>query len=344
VYISEHINPNEMAVITDRIVWGKLYNGGQTCVAPDHVVCHTAHMDYFCDSIIHSIQRFTATMGNTNNSTTTAKNNLYEQVPRIINQHHTKRLLSAIQEIEDDPTGKKGTIIWGGSEQCDTNSKRIVPTVIINPSLETQIMTEEIFGPILPICRVDSEQEAIEYMHRIQGTDTPLALYCFTNNAEVFERISTRCRSGTIVRNDVVIQFGSSYLPIGGLGTSGHGCYHGHHSFETFSHRRSTICRPTNKVVSEFGGIRYPPYYQRKHDAPTGKKLLQHLTDDIGTKTEKETLARYQMKSRLLLVLTKFGSIPIPVLWRKNNILMIVLVLIHIPLYLWWLQYYRMSS
>jgi len=342
VYISEHINPNEMAVLTDRIVWGKLYNGGQTCVAPDHIVCHAAHMDQFCDSIIQSIKRFTASTGSTDSSTT--KNNRYEQVPRIINHQHTLRLLSALHEIEEEPTGKKGTIIFGGSAQCDRNSKQIVPTVIINPSLDTQLMTDEIFGPILPICRVESEQDAIEYLQRIQGTQTPLALYCFTNNDEVFERISTQCRSGTLVRNDVVIQFSSSYLPLGGLGTSGQGGYHGQYSFDTFSHRRSTLCRPTHPIVSEFGGIRYPPYYQRQHDDPTGTKLLQHPFDDRTTKTEKETLARYQMNSRLLLVLTKFGSLPIPVLWSKHNLLLIVLVLIHIPLYFWAVQYYIYDS
>ena len=344
VYISEHINPNEMAVLTDRIVWGKLYNGGQTCVAPDHIVCHTAHMDQFCDSILHSIQRFTATTGNTQNSSTTKKNNRYEQVPRIINQQHTERLLSALHEIEDDPTGKKGTIMFGGAAQCDRNSKQIEPTVIINPALDTQLMTDEIFGPILPICRVESEQDGIEHIQQIQGTQTPLALYCFTNNDAVFERISIQCRSGTLVRNDVVIQFSSSYLPLGGLGTSGQGGYHGQYSLDTFSHRRSTLCRPTHPLVSEFGGLRYPPYYQRHHDDPTGNKMLQHRTDDPTTKTEKETLARYQLNSRLLLVFTKFGSFPIPIFWTKHNLLLIVLVLIHIPLYFWAVQYYIKDS
>ena len=256
VYIDKSVP--DMKVTADRIVWGKTYNGGQTCVAPDHVFCHEEKVDHFCSEIIKSTKRM---FGGTDDPRN------FDQLTRIVDEASARRLISAIQEIEESD-GKKGKVIFGGSKFCDAKSRIVVPTIVFNPSLDTQVMTDEIFGPILPVYSVSSDEDAIRHITMLQGNNTPLALYCFATSDAVFEQINT-CRSGTLVRNDVIIQFASPHLPIGGLGTSGSGNYHGRHSIESFSHKKSTVSKPARQLF-EFGGIRYGPY----GDGLKGRLLL----------------------------------------------------------------------
>jgi len=169
---------------------------------------------------------------------------------RIVSPAHAERLLKIIQETE--MAGSK--ILLGGSASCNPSARFITPTIVLNPPLTSTLMKEEIFGPVLPIITVKSEKEAVDIIKDMPGT--PLALYVFTTSSAVFERIIFQCPSAAAVRNDVIVHFASSYLPTGGLGTSGWGSYHGKFSFEAFSHKRVVNFKPCHQLF-EYGGIRY---------------------------------------------------------------------------------------
>jgi len=258
----------DMRVVADRIAWGKTVNGGQTCVAPDYVLCHRDVLSQFIDEIKQSLVRMYGIDAQKSNLT------------RVINEDSAKRIIRCIREIEVGGESK-GKIIHGGSDLCDASSCFVSPTIILEPSLDTELMKEEIFGPVLPIVPVSTDEEAIEFIAKQQRGMTPLALYVFTRSSSVFEKIAASCPSATLVRNDVIVQFGTTSLPIGGLGTSGCGNYHGKHSIESFSHQRATIYKPAHAAF-EYGGVRYAPY------------------DDWGG-----------LKGKLFVTLTKLPKIPV---------------------------------
>lgn len=237
--------PN-IKVVADRIIWGKTTNAGQTCVAPDYVLCHVDVLDQFIKQAIESLQRmFGEHVQNADLS-------------RIVNENTAQRLIAGIEEVEKSG-GEKGKVVHGGLEVCDAKGRFVSPTLILEPSLDTKLMREEIFGPIMPIIPVSSDEEAIKYIAKQQGDMTPLAFYVFTRSSKVFDKMAASCPSAAVVRNDVIVQFSSSYLPIGGLGTSGSGHYHGKYSIESFSHKRATVYKPATTMF-EYGGVRYPPY------------------------------------------------------------------------------------
>jgi len=258
----------DMRVVADRICWGKTVNGGQTCVAPDYVLCHRDVLDQFVKDAKKSLVRMYGEDAQKSNLT------------RIINEDSAKRIISGIKEVELGGESK-GKMIYGGSKLCDASSRFVAPTIVLGPTLGTQLMKEEIFGPVLPIIPVSSDEEAIEFIAKQQAVMTPLALYVFTRSSCVFEKIAASCPSATLVRNDVIVQFGSPSLPIGGLGTSGYGCYHGKYSIDSFSHKRATIYKPAT-VAFEYGGVRYAPY------------------DDWGG-----------LKGKMFVMLTKIPKIPV---------------------------------
>lgn len=122
-------------------------------------------------------------------------------------------------------------------------------------------MTEEIFGPILPIFSIPSQSKAFEFLQKQQrqNKSTPLASYVFTSNSKTYERFIRSVKSGGVVRNDTMLQYANSNLPFGGLGTSGYGCYHGKYSLDAFSHRRAVMYKPAFRLF-EFNDLRYHPY------------------------------------------------------------------------------------
>jgi len=248
----------DMSVTADRIVWGRTANCGQTCVSPDYVLCHTDVLDQFCDEVKKSLKKMYGT------------DPKQSHMSRIINETSAKRLVSVIEEVErtssttttcssNNTNTKQCQILVGGSQQCDPASNYVAPTIVLCPGTDTKLMKEEIFGPILPIVPVSSAEEAIQFIQKQQGDMTPLALYVFTKSKHIFEKFNSSCRSAMIVRNDVVVQFSSPFIPIGGLGTAGNGSYHGKYSLETFSHKRPTVYKPAHWMF-EFTGVRYAPY------------------------------------------------------------------------------------
>ncbi|XP_064021986.1 aldehyde dehydrogenase family 3 member A2-like isoform X1 [Pogoniulus pusillus] len=229
----------DLAVACRRITWGKYMNCGQTCIAPDYILCDPSIQSKVVENIKATLQEFYG-----------ADVKSSPDYERIINKRHFKRILSLLE-------GQK--IAHGG--ETDEASCFIAPTILTDVSPESKVMEEEIFGPVLPIVTVKSVDEAIEFINR---REKPLALYVFSNNKQLIKQMASETSSGGVTVNDVIIQYGVLSLPFGGVGNSGMGTYHGKHSFETFSHRRSYLIKDLKMDVLNLW--RYPPSSQRKVD------------------------------------------------------------------------------
>lgn len=226
--IDDSIN---LKLVAKRIVWGKFLNGGQTCIAPDYLVVKSEIKQKLIESLITEIK---TSYGET------IKNS--EDFPRIINERNTRRLAGML---------KAANIVYGGD--IDEESCYIAPTIVDEPELNSEIMNDEIFGPLLPILTYDTE---IEIDKIISHFEKPLSFYVFSNNKSFAERMITKYSFGGGVINDLLIHFGNHRLPFGGVGTSGMGAYHGKHGFDTFSHHKSIVKRK-NWIDPP---VRYAPY------------------------------------------------------------------------------------
>lgn len=203
-----------------RIVFGKYLNCGQTCVAPDYVLCDKTIRDELVLAIQAEIRRqFGAAP---------LKNPNYG---KIVNRKHFERLLGLIDERK---------LVCGGQNNPDT--LRIAPTVLTDVTWEDAIMGEEIFGPILPVLTFDTLEEAIQM---VEARPHPLALYFFSENKTAQSQVLNCCRFGGGCINDTIIHLATSAMPFGGVGESGMGGYHGKAGFETFSHYRSIVDKKT---------------------------------------------------------------------------------------------------
>ncbi|QRN41800.1 MAG: aldehyde dehydrogenase family protein [Neisseriaceae bacterium] len=219
VWIGKGVN---LKHVVNRIVWSKFINAGQTCVAPDYIVTTPDIADQLGKYFIKSIKKFYGK---------NPENNM--DYCRIINQKHVRRLKNMLDDI--DP----GQILTGGEVKIP--EKYIAPTVIDHVSLDSELMKSEIFGPILPIVRVNNFEEALQL---ILSKEKPLALYAFTKNKEEKSRLLRDTSSGVIGFNIPVAHLSSPKLPFGGVGISGYGNYHGKYSFITFSHLKPILSKP----------------------------------------------------------------------------------------------------
>jgi coniferyl-aldehyde dehydrogenase len=228
-----------IAHAADRIAFGKCFNGGQTCVAPDYVLVPRAQRDAFVAAYLASVKRrYPALAGN-------------PDYTAIVNARQADRLRAwladavarGVSVLQHAPAG----------ESPPDGLQLIPPTVLLDPPDEALVMREEIFGPLLPVKGYDSHDEAIAY---VLGRDKPLAFYAFDQDAERCERSLDRVSAGMACVNDVVIQFGQNEFPIGGVGASGMGNYHGHAGFLTFSKTMPVLYQ------SRFNGMKLfdPPY------------------------------------------------------------------------------------
>jgi aldehyde dehydrogenase (NAD+) len=225
----------DLAQAARRIAWGKFMNAGQTCIAPDYVLVHQDREAELITALRDTLREF------------------YGEDPsrspdfaRIPNVRHHRRLAALL---------KDGEIVIGG--QTDENDRYIAPTVLRNPRPDSAVMTDEIFGPILPVLPVPDVAAAIEFVNR---REKPLALYVFSNDAKVGEQVVAATSSGGVCVNATIWHIANPLLPFGGVGPSGMGAYHGRASFETFSHRKSVLTRGTRfdpKFI-------YPPYTRLK--------------------------------------------------------------------------------
>ena len=227
----------DLEVAARRIVWGKFFNAGQTCVAPDYVLVERSTEGPFLERIKATLAEF------------------YGQDPRhspdfarIVSDRHFQRLLGLIGDEQ---------VVTGGKAQADAGTRYIPPTVLREVSPESKVMSEEIFGPILPVLTVPDVEAAVEFVNE---RPKPLALYVFTRDKERAQRVLETTSSGGACVNDIMSHLAVPDLPFGGVGESGIGAYHGRDSVETFSHRKSVLHRSTLLDVR----LRYPPYADLK--------------------------------------------------------------------------------
>jgi aldehyde dehydrogenase (NAD+) len=226
----------DLEVAARRVAWGKFYTTGQTCIAPDYVLCHAAIHDAFVAQLTATIREF---WGDDPKS--------HPDYGRIVNARHHQRLMGLLPG--------SGKIAIGG--QADEKERYIAPTVLTDVPADSKVMSEEIFGPILPVLKVDDMDAAIRF---INARPKPLALYLFSSSDQTYEAVVSRTSSGGFVHNHTVMHFAVPSLPFGGVGESGMGAYHGRHSFETFSHRKAVLKKPTAMDLS----LQYPPYTEKK--------------------------------------------------------------------------------
>ncbi|WP_195971684.1 aldehyde dehydrogenase [Clostridium thermobutyricum] len=222
---------SKIELAAKRIVWGKLLNAGQTCVAPDYLMVHKDVKDELLKKLVEEIEKQYGK---------DIKNN--EEYPRIIRERDTEKL----KEYFND-----GKIYYGG--EYDISDRFIHPTILTDVQANSPVMENEIFGPILPVIEFSNIDEAINF---VNSRPKPLALYYFSESSSNIEKVLKDTTSGGVTINDTVIHVAQTSLPFGGVGNSGMGDYHGKASFETFSHSRSVVKRGT---FIEFN-IRFAPF------------------------------------------------------------------------------------
>ncbi|MDV2580896.1 aldehyde dehydrogenase [Alkalibacillus haloalkaliphilus] len=212
-----------------RTAWGKLINAGQTCVAPDYLLVHENIKDQFVEAFKKEVELMYTENPIENDDYT-----------KIINNQHFDRLLAYLD-------GEN--VIYGG--QSDSSKEKINHTLIDNVDWDSAIMQEEIFGPLLPIMTFNNLDEVVDHVEHARN---PLALYYFSENSQKQEWVIKNLSFGGACINDTIMHLGNNNLPFGGIGTSGIGSYHGIHSFEAFTHRKSVVKQTTSFDLS----FRYP--------------------------------------------------------------------------------------
>jgi len=239
-------NTIDIKLASRRIVWGKFFNAGQTCISPDYIIAHTSVKEKLITCLKTEIIRAYG-----------ENPKLSEDYPRIINEKNTNRLVEMLDDVH---------VVFGG--KYDITESYIEPTIIDNPSLKSKLMQDEIFGPILPILSYSDENEIDDI---ITNYEKPLSLYIFSKNKIFTNKILKRFSFGGGAINDPLIHFGNHRLPFGGVGASGIGAYHGKHGFDTFSHHKSVSKRGTWFDPP----IRYAPY---KNKLSLLKKMFNWLS------------------------------------------------------------------
>lgn len=217
-----------------RIVFGKYLNCGQTCVAPDYILCHSSIKDAFVAAVVEEIEK------------------QYGQEPlenpnygKIINHKHFDRLCGLID---------RNKVVFGGQYNADT--LQISPTVMDHVTEADAVMGQEIFGPIMPVLGFDDFDTLVE---ELKEKDKPLALYVFSGNKRNVRRVTRELSYGGGCINDVIIHLATSEMGFGGVGESGMGAYHGKAGFDAFSHYKALVNKKTWLDLP----MRYQPYHQR---------------------------------------------------------------------------------
>lgn len=224
-----------IALAAKRIVWGKFLNCGQTCVAPDYILCHESVKEKLIAELKKQIE---AQFGKA-----PLENNSYG---KIINQKHFDRVSSLID---------KSKVVHGGA--TDAAAQRIEPTIMNNVTWEDAVMQQEIFGPVLPILAYKTEDEIFS---TVNSRNKPLALYIFTSDKKLAKKVLAQCAFGGGCINDTIVHLATNNMGFGGVGESGMGAYHGKIGFDTFSHKKSIVDKKTWIDVN----LRYQPYSKLK--------------------------------------------------------------------------------
>lgn len=220
-----------------RIMAGKLYNCGQTCVAPDYVILPEAMNKQFQEAVTRSVQKFYPDILNN------------EQYSHIISDKHYARLT----DLLEDARSKGASIVELSPEAPSDDRKLLTPKLVFNVNDEMKMMQEEIFGPVLPVVNLETPEEAVEY---INEKPKPLALYYFDASKGRIDFVLRNSLSGGVTINDTVYHLGQHNLPFGGVGASGMGHYHGFDGFKTFSKKRA-VMHQKRLAASD---LLHPPY------------------------------------------------------------------------------------
>lgn len=227
----------------ERIVWAKLINAGQTCVAPDYVLVPESRADEFATLIKARIEEVFGS--------TWEEQKKAPHLARIVDTKAWSRLKGLLDE-----TLKEGARLLTGGH-IDANERFFSPTVFDFVSADSVLMKEEIFGPLLPVLRYQRLEQAIA---SIQKQEKPLALYIFGRETRDIENLLASTTAGGTVVNHLLVQFANSHAPFGGVGASGQGSYHGYHGFQTFSHQRTVVHQSHGGLTSWV----FPPYRGRR--------------------------------------------------------------------------------
>lgn len=245
----------DLDLTVNRLVWGKYLNGGQTCIAPDYVFVHRSRIKELEEKIL---QRISKVYGSTDSDR--EKNPDYTH---IVDQHSIDRL----QNLVTKSRSQGAQLLAGGTSTKE--SRYFAPTVLTEVKTDHEVMSEEIFGPILPLLPYDQISEVISH---IQNNPKPLALYVFTNNNKLASQVLSQTSSGGAVVNHLLIHFANHNVPFGGIGASGQGSYHGIFGFKTFSHEKAVLKQSKVSLVRFF----YPPYKGKL--AQTALRLLRFMS------------------------------------------------------------------
>ena len=225
----------DLSVTARRLVWGKGFNAGQACIAPDHLLVQADIREPLLQAIAE--ERLKLYGSNPLES---------ESLGSLIHDRHYGRLEALLKKAKDE-----GRVLLGG--ESDPIRLRIAPTLIDVQNEQDPLMADELFGPLLPVLEIADLNDAIQ---KIQKKDKPLAIYLFGGDERDQDLVLRSTSSGGVCFNDVVMQAGVPDLPFGGVGASGMGSHHGEAGFKTFSHERSVLKRPFWLDLPQ----RYPPY------------------------------------------------------------------------------------
>jgi aldehyde dehydrogenase (NAD+) len=228
----------DLAVTARRIAWGKFVNAGQTCVAPDYVLVEEPVHDDLLEALREAVRSM---YGDDPRRS--------EDYGRIVNERHHDRLTGLLD------AGGFERVVFGGDR--DREERFLAPTVVAGVDPASRLMADEIFGPILPVLRVPDIDRAVEF---VAERPTPLALYVFSGDDGVVDRVVRHTTAGGVTVNHTLLHLAAPDLPFGGVGPSGMGAYHGKAGFDVFSHRKPVL----HKKFRPDPSVMYPPYGRLK--------------------------------------------------------------------------------
>ena len=225
----------DITITAQRIAWGKWMNAGQTCIAPDYIITTADMVTPLVDALKQQIEKMFGKDPKQSKS-----------YGRIVNTRHAQRIAQYLTDIDVETGG-----------EVDIENKYIAPTIVLNPPLDSTLMTDEIFGAILPVITIDSFDDAKRF---VKERDKPLSSYIFSKNKEQCQTWVNEISSGSQCINDVIMFNAVPELPFGGIGPSGMGQYSGKAGFDNFSHLKSVLARPFVKDLP----VRFAPYSKMK--------------------------------------------------------------------------------
>ena len=225
-------------VAAKRIAWAKFLNAGQTCVAPDYVLVEEKIEDQFLTALTDAVTTF---YGDDPQQSA--------DYARIVNEGHHDRLMKLLSD------GGYEATVFGGTG--DRKTRYVAPTALTGVKTDAAVMADEIFGPILPVLAIGDVDEAIRF---VNDREKPLALYAFSSDDDTLEHVVANTSAGGVTLNHAVLHLAVPDLPFGGVGQSGIGAYHGKSGFDTFSHFKPVLDKPTRPDPA----LMYPPYNANK--------------------------------------------------------------------------------